>query len=106
MVFVVSDFATGDFEKPMRHLRQRHDTVAITVVDPRERDLPDIGFIELEDAETGEIVIFSLEDTKEHVLKILEELGRDMPIIELSRPTQATEDWFFEEQVQSGKSKD
>jgi uncharacterized protein (DUF58 family) len=62
VVFVVSDFATGDFEKPMRMLRQRHDAVAITVVDPRERDLPNVGFIELEDAETGEIVLVDTAD--------------------------------------------
>ena len=57
VVFLVSDFATGDFQRPMRMLQQRHDAVAITVVDPRERDLPDVGFLELEDAETGEIVL-------------------------------------------------
>lgn len=57
VVFIVSDFATGDFQRPMRLLQQRHDAVAITVVDPRERDLPDVGFIELEDAETGEVVL-------------------------------------------------
>jgi uncharacterized protein (DUF58 family) len=57
VVFLVSDFATGDFQKPMRLLQQRHDAVAITVVDPRERDLPDVGFLELEDAETGEVVL-------------------------------------------------
>ena len=57
VVFLVSDFATGDFQRPMRMLQQRHDAVAITVVDPRERDLPNVGFLELEDAETGEIVL-------------------------------------------------
>ncbi|HAO99397.1 MAG TPA: DUF58 domain-containing protein [Fibrobacteres bacterium] len=57
VVFLVSDFASADFQRPMRLLQQRHDAVAITVVDPRERDLPDVGFLELEDAETGEIVL-------------------------------------------------
>ena len=57
VVFLVSDFATGDFEQPMKLLQQRHDAVAITVADPRERDLPDVGFLELEDAETGEVVL-------------------------------------------------
>ncbi len=57
VVFIVSDFATGDFERPMNLLQQRHDAVAITVVDPRERELPDMGFLELEDAETGEVVL-------------------------------------------------
>ncbi len=57
VVFIVSDFATGDFQQPMRLLQQRHDAIAVTVVDPRERDLPDVGFLELEDAETGEVVL-------------------------------------------------
>jgi len=64
VVFVVSDFATGDFEKPMRLLQQRHDAVALTVWDPRERDLPGIGFLELEDAETGEIVLIDTADAQ------------------------------------------
>lgn len=57
VVFVVSDFATGDFEKPIKALTRRHEGVAITVWDPREREFPDVGFIELEDAETGEIIL-------------------------------------------------
>jgi len=57
VVFLVSDFATGDFQKPMRLLQQKHDAVAITVTDPRERDLPNMGFLELEDSETGEVVL-------------------------------------------------
>jgi len=62
VVFVVSDFATGDFEKPIKLLNRRHDGVAITVWDPRERELPDVGFIELEDAETGEIILVDTSD--------------------------------------------
>lgn len=62
VVFVVSDFATGDFEQPIKMLARRHDGVAITVWDPREKELPDVGFIELEDAETGEIVLVDTSD--------------------------------------------
>ncbi len=62
VVFLVSDFATGEFERPLRLLQQRHDTVAIHVVDPRERDLPSIGFLELEDSETGEIILVDTAD--------------------------------------------
>jgi len=62
VVFVVSDFATGDFEKPIKHLSRKHEGVAITVWDPREREIPDVGFIELEDAETGEIVLVDTSD--------------------------------------------
>jgi uncharacterized protein (DUF58 family) len=62
VVFLVSDFETGDFEKPVKLLQRRHDSVAITVWDPREREMPDVGFIELEDAETGEIVLVDTSD--------------------------------------------
>ena len=62
VVFVISDFATGDFERPIKLLARRHDGVAITVWDPREKEIPDVGFIELEDAETGEIILVDTSD--------------------------------------------
>lgn len=55
VLFLVSDFLSpDDYLKPLRILQQKHDVVAVSVTDPRELDMPDIGFIELEDAETGE----------------------------------------------------
>jgi len=55
VVFLVSDFISENYEKALQIANKRHDIVAITVTDPRELELPDVGFIELEDAETGEI---------------------------------------------------
>lgn len=57
VVFLVSDFLGEAFEKPMRVLGRRHDLIAVSVGDRREFELPDVGLIELEDAETGEIVL-------------------------------------------------
>ncbi|OQY27432.1 MAG: DUF58 domain-containing protein [Candidatus Cloacimonetes bacterium 4572_55] len=57
IVFLVSDFIGSDYEKSLRVARQKHDLVAVTVTDPRELSLPDIGFVELEDAETGELML-------------------------------------------------
>jgi uncharacterized protein (DUF58 family) len=54
VVFVISDFADSGFERDLRIASRRHDIIAVTVRDPRERDFPEVGFIELEDAETGE----------------------------------------------------
>jgi len=54
VVFLISDFQTNPFDKELSVTARRHDLVAIPVVDPRERDLPDIGNVTLEDAETGE----------------------------------------------------
>jgi uncharacterized protein (DUF58 family) len=57
VVFLISDFQGERFEKPMRVLGKRHDLIAISITDPRERAMPDVGLIELEDAETGQRVL-------------------------------------------------
>lgn len=57
VVFLVSDFFAPDFEKELRLLQRRHDAVAVRVSDPREHALPDAGFLELEDPETGEVAL-------------------------------------------------
>jgi uncharacterized protein (DUF58 family) len=57
IVAVISDFLAKDWSQPLRRLAARHDVVAITVEDPRESELPDAGWIDLEDAETGERVL-------------------------------------------------
>ncbi len=57
VVFLVSDFLAADFAKSMRVLARRHDMIAVSVTDPRETSLPNVGLIELEDAETGESIL-------------------------------------------------
>ena len=55
LVVLVSDFITGPgWELPLLRLSERHEVVAIRLVDPREYELPDAGLIVVEDAETGE----------------------------------------------------
>lgn len=56
VVFLISDFQTHASRKALAISNGRHDLVAITVTDPRELSLPDIGFVTLQDAETGELV--------------------------------------------------
>ncbi|MBL0939982.1 MAG: DUF58 domain-containing protein [Gemmatimonadaceae bacterium] len=56
VVFLASDFLTADAEKPLARLAQRHDVIAITLEDPAERALPDVGAARFEDPETGEII--------------------------------------------------
>lgn len=53
IVVVLSDFRAEGWEEPLGQLSVRHEVVAITIDDPREYDLPDAGWVELEDAETG-----------------------------------------------------
>jgi uncharacterized protein (DUF58 family) len=54
VVFFISDFQTGDFSRALAVSGRRHDFIAIHIQDERERVLPNIGIITLEDAETGE----------------------------------------------------
>jgi hypothetical protein len=62
IVVVLSDFLAEGWEKPLRRLAARHEVVAIVVGDPRERDLPESGWIELADAETGRRVLVDTSD--------------------------------------------
>jgi uncharacterized protein (DUF58 family) len=55
LVFVVSDFvSTPGWEAPLSLLARRHELLAVRVLDPLERDLPDLGMLTLQDPETGE----------------------------------------------------
>jgi len=64
VVFLISDFETsGDptaaraqLRRAVRQTNRRHDLIAVHIEDPREKDLPNVGIIALEDAETGEII--------------------------------------------------
>lgn len=75
VVFLVSDFQAEGFEKSMRVIGRRHDLVAVTITDPREVSLPDVGLVELEDAETGELVL--IDTSSAGVRKNYERLGRE-----------------------------
>jgi len=65
LVFIVSDFISeAGWEKPLSLLAQRHETLAIRLYDPREMDLPDVGMVVMEDAETGEQLFVDTHDKK------------------------------------------
>jgi uncharacterized protein (DUF58 family) len=55
-VFLVSDFLDQGFERAMRLAGRRHDLVAIRLQDPVERQLPALGWLVCEDAESGDVV--------------------------------------------------
>ncbi len=63
LVFVVSDFISSPgWEKPLVQLARRHEVIAVPVRDPLERDLPDVGALTFEDAETGEQLFVDTHD--------------------------------------------
>jgi uncharacterized protein (DUF58 family) len=57
VVFLLSDFLDSEFSAPLRRLAQRHDVIALTLNDPREGELPAVGVVALEDAETGGVAL-------------------------------------------------
>jgi hypothetical protein len=64
VVFLISDFEAPkstpamrlDLRRAMRRTNRRHDLIAVHVEDPREKELPDVGIVALEDAESGEVI--------------------------------------------------
>jgi len=56
VVFVLSDFIGPDCSRALAVANQRHDCIAVTLEDPRERELPSVGFLTLRDAETDELI--------------------------------------------------
>ncbi len=55
VVFLISDFQDQGFEKGLRLAARRHDIVCCHLGDPAEEDIPDVGLVELQDPETGEV---------------------------------------------------
>ena len=91
IVFLISDFqapgeplaARADLRRAMRRTNRRHDLIAVHVEDPREKELPNVGILTLEDAETGEIVELDTANPrvrkrfKEKALERTRQLARD-----------------------------
>lgn len=57
VVFLISDFLSADFRKPLQIANNKHDIIAMKVSDPREASFDNVGLLELEDAETGEVFV-------------------------------------------------
>jgi uncharacterized protein (DUF58 family) len=62
VAFLISDFLDEGYEQALRRAGKRHDLTAVSVTDPREVQLPAVGLIELEDAETGELILVDTSD--------------------------------------------
>ncbi len=63
LIFVVSDFISlPGWPEALARLAQRHDVVAVRLYDPMEMELPDLGLLVIQDAETGEQVFVDTHD--------------------------------------------
>ena len=54
VVFLISDFQSPDFSRPLKTIRRRHDLIPVLIRDERESQLPPVRYVELLDPETGE----------------------------------------------------
>lgn len=99
VVFLISDFMDQGFEHPLRIMSQKHDIIAIHFVDPRERSLPDVGLMEVEDPETGERLLVdtghaafrkgyeeSTGRNEANLDRLFKSLGIDRVVIDISQP--------------------
>jgi uncharacterized protein (DUF58 family) len=57
IVFLLSDFLDTGFEKAFKRTGKRHDLIAVPISDPRENELPSVGLLQMEDAETGRQIL-------------------------------------------------
>src|SRR5205809_77978 len=74
IIFLLSDFLDRDFEKSLKRTGRRHDLIAIRISDPREQELPAVGLLELEDAETGERLL--VDTASRHVREAFAQAAR------------------------------
>ena len=64
IAFVVSDFFAQDYERALALAAARHDVIPVTLVDPRDLELPDVGLATFEDLESGESVVVDTSDKR------------------------------------------
>ncbi len=106
IIFIISDFLSPspppyDFEEPLKQLRSRHDVVPVVIMDVREVDIPDIGYIFLEDLETGEQLLLNTSDPlfrqqyRELVAQRHDELRQMMKRLKLEMIEVRTDEPFY-----------
>lgn len=62
IIFIISDYISPNFLRPLKFLKNRHDVILINLSDIRESQLPDIGYTMLEDMESGEQLLVNTSD--------------------------------------------
>jgi uncharacterized protein (DUF58 family) len=62
IIFVISDFLSRNFERPLQFLKNKHDVILVKLTDTREEDIPKIGYVFLEDEESREQILVNASD--------------------------------------------
>ena len=80
IAFVISDFLGPDFADSLRIASNKHDVVALRILDERERSLPPVGMVRIRDAETGEErwIDTSLRSVREHYVRWQENREKEL----------------------------
>jgi uncharacterized protein (DUF58 family) len=110
VVFLVSDLLDQGFEQALKIANRKHDVVVIQVIDPIERELPNVGILELRDSETGEVVCIDTSlpwlratiqenwnHKQEKLTKLFESNRMDYVAIETGKPYDVPLVRFFKE---------
>jgi uncharacterized protein (DUF58 family) len=64
VIFLISDFLDDGYEAALQTLARRHEVIALTLIDPLDEALPDLGLIELEDVERGGLLLVDTGDAR------------------------------------------
>jgi len=81
ILFLISDFiGAKDFEKPLKFMKMHHDVILINMTDCREVEIPDVGYIYLEDEESGEQMLVNTSDEsfRNYYVKEINKLNSDL----------------------------
>lgn len=73
--FILSDFISTSFKKPLKIASRKHDVVALKLIDKREEIIPNIGLVPIEDAESGKKIIIDT-SSKFFINRLLEEKNK------------------------------
>jgi uncharacterized protein (DUF58 family) len=64
IVFILSDFIADDYLHTMKIAAKKHDVTGIRVYDKREEDMPNLGMVQMQDGETGELMLVNTSSKK------------------------------------------
>lgn len=108
VIFLLSDFMDENYERALKVVGRKHDLIAVPITDPSERELPDVGWIVFEDAETGEVREINTSDPEARALfarnatqreaevrQVLRRAGLDKIEVETNRPYLRSLTQFF-----------
>ena len=57
IIYIISDFLSDDYQKPLKFLKLHHEVILINISDIKEKEIPEIGYAYIEDVETGEQIL-------------------------------------------------